>query len=406
MGKNILCILIFILLSSTLIVTNAETSLPLSSFFMHSQNAIPPSGGMNEVIADDGVYAISYTDDQHCNGSSDSCDCCLLANGKGCCICSEGRQWTWHKFVFEIPEGKDISNATFKWNGKSTFPIVVEYYYASHMAEDINSSDPLDGTFPIGYILNLSGPESTFTYVLTENDRNILNQNRKAIFYVDNDDCSTGHWALQSDYVELMVTLIDTPSYGITSSIVATPFEVYNGDKINVSMTVQNVGNTVLPNVTPSQLYIVGDGEATTFTGPEPQSVNIDPNSQITFVWKYTATKSGKVAFRGNATSEGLVSSDETTSNEVLIKNTELDDKKEKLEIVDKVVKARLNHLSKLIAEIESKIGPNPSEELLQKLNMANALIEEAKNAKSPSKANKLLNEAREILNEIIKSLR
>lgn len=79
---------------------------------------------------------------------------------------------------------------------------------------------------------------------------------------------------------------------------------------------------------------------------------------------------------------------------------------KPKVNIVDKVVKARMNHLSRLISEIESKIGPNPSNELVDKINQVKNLIDEAKKAASPAKANDLLNQAKDILNEIIKSLR
>lgn len=411
MEKSILFVLIVVLLSSTMIVANAENSLPLSSFFMYSQNAIPPSGGINQVTADDGIYAISYTDDQNCNGSSDSCDCCIIENGRGCCLCSDGPQWTWHKFVFEIPDGKSIASGTFKWNGKSTYYGWLEYRYSVYLAEELDYwcpyiQDPITGTFPIGEVLNNPNSESDFTYSLTSNDISLINQNRRAVFYVDNKDCSTGYWSLQSDYVELIVTLVDTPSLGITSSIIASPLEVYKGEDINVMMTVQNLGSAPANNVIPSQLITFGDGKSELVSGPNPSSIDIAPGSQSTFTWTYRATKSGEVSFGGNATADGGLSSDETISNSIQIKNTELDDKKEKLEVVHKIVRARLNHLNQLLLEIESKIGPKSPKDILEKLNLAKELIEEAKKSTSPSKANKLLNEAKEILNEILRSLK
>ncbi len=293
---------------------------------MHSQNAIPPSGGTNEVTADDGIYAISYTDDQRCNGSDSPCPCCICPNGLGCCLCSEGPQWTWHKFVFDIPEGKDISNGTFKWNGKSTYPGGMQYSYSVYLTDELDywypytEDDPTTGTFPIGYILHNHASESTFIYSLTYNDINLINQNRSAIFYVDNMDCSTLSWALQTDYVEFKVTLIDTPSSGINSYIVASPFEVYSGETINVVMTVQNLGSSTVTNVVPSQLNIVGDGQAVLISGPNPSSTDIPSGSQVTFEWTYKASRSGKIAFRGNASSNGDISSGASTSNEIMIK--------------------------------------------------------------------------------------
>jgi len=79
---------------------------------------------------------------------------------------------------------------------------------------------------------------------------------------------------------------------------------------------------------------------------------------------------------------------------------------KPKVPVIEKVIIARMNHIGKLIIEVEHMLGEYPTDELMEKLNQAKELIEEAKDAKSPAEANKLLNEAKNILDDILNQLK
>lgn len=79
---------------------------------------------------------------------------------------------------------------------------------------------------------------------------------------------------------------------------------------------------------------------------------------------------------------------------------------KPKVQVIEKVIIARMNHIGKLIIEVEHILGEYPTDELMEKLNLAKELLEKAKEAKSPAEANKLLNEAKNILDDILNQLK
>lgn len=76
-----------------------------------------------------------------------------------------------------------------------------------------------------------------------------------------------------------------------------------------------------------------------------------------------------------------------------------------KLEALMKHMQGRMHNIEKLLAEIEAKLPAEIPDEIQDKLTQVEELIKEAENSKSPAEANKLLNEARDILKEILNSL-
>ncbi|MBI5643925.1 MAG: Ig-like domain-containing protein [Deltaproteobacteria bacterium] len=104
-----------------------------------------------------------------------------------------------------------------------------------------------------------------------------------------------------------------------TASLTLTPESVITGQKVTVTMTVQNNGTSALVDVTPAPLTACAGGAAETlFSGPSPSSISsLGSGSTGTFSWQYTITGSiGQVyCLSGYASASGGLNSNSSTSN-------------------------------------------------------------------------------------------
>jgi len=117
------------------------------------------------------------------------------------------------------------------------------------------------------------------------------------------------------------VNVQSKPTYGLTSSLSATPSAVNVAGTITVTMSVQNTGENTVTDVTPTSLIVGGtSSDASLTTGPVPTSAaSLGATTTQDFTWTYTAgTTLGTVTFAGYATSNQTQSTS-TTSNAVTL---------------------------------------------------------------------------------------
>lgn len=106
------------------------------------------------------------------------------------------------------------------------------------------------------------------------------------------------------------------------SDITALLYGIIEGDTITVTMEVNNAGEVILENVTPSELALslTGTVSASLISGPLPESITqLEPGTTRTFEWKYVATPGplgGTAVFAGNVTGNA---NDTTVASETVI---------------------------------------------------------------------------------------
>ena len=117
---------------------------------------------------------------------------------------------------------------------------------------------------------------------------------------------STG-WLARKD-----VTVQSPANLSITAFTVYPPV-VTQAQRVTVSMTISNLGQAVVTNVTPSLSYS-GAGVLTLLTGPVPVTADFGANSSTTFVWTYSAAAVGlgnifSASAQGNELNTGAAAS-------------------------------------------------------------------------------------------------
>ncbi|NMD01174.1 MAG: protein BatD, partial [Bacteroidales bacterium] len=123
----------------------------------------------------------------------------------------------------------------------------------------------------------------------------------------------------------ILVIKVPPSPPNILSYIVVNPDSLYEGELIEVVMTVDNMGDMEATNVYPSNLIIGGvNGVAILRSGPYPVNVNIGGHSSQTFKWIYYAEEEGRIYFSGHANGDGSLSSPTSTSNILTIKRRPL----------------------------------------------------------------------------------
>jgi outer membrane protein assembly factor BamB len=117
---------------------------------------------------------------------------------------------------------------------------------------------------------------------------------------------------------EVSVTIQSPPSYGLSSTLSASPTAVNASSSITVTMSVQNTGSSTLTNIVPSSIVVGGSSsDAIYATGPVPANVaSLGAAAQQSFTWTYTAGSTlGTVNFTGNAVATQTQSASSSSNN-------------------------------------------------------------------------------------------
>ena len=91
----------------------------------------------------------------------------------------------------------------------------------------------------------------------------------------------------------------------LLSSIVITPAASILDQEVSVSMTVRNQSGESIPNLAPSLLAPVGDGDLVLVSGPVPDSLQLGAGAGGEFAWTYRAAAAGQVQLTGSCSGRG-----------------------------------------------------------------------------------------------------